>query len=92
MKITPILCLFCTVNTKKAILHYKNVIFALCFTIQMSFGDFMIKLIIKIIDEVCLINIQLSGGLGNFRGSRCRKNSFSAIILPICLGGLKLIV
>ena len=94
MKTTPILCLFGALNVNKVILHDKNVIFALHFTIQMPFEGFIMLLEeFKIINnEVCLISIQLSGGWGNLRGSICRKNSNSAIYLPKLIFGLKSIV
>ena len=54
-----LLCLFGTVNINKAIIHDKKVIFALNFTIQVSFKGFimLLKELKLIIDEVCLINI-----------------------------------
>ena len=59
IKTTPFLCLFVTVNINKAILPNKSVIFALHFTIQISFEGFimLLKEFKVIIDEVCLINI-----------------------------------
>ena len=58
-KTKPFLCLFVTVNINKAILPNKSVIFALHFTIKISFEGFIIflKEFKVIIDEVCLINI-----------------------------------
>ena len=59
IKTTPFLCLFVTVNINKAILPNKSVIFALQFTIKISFEGFimLLKEFKVIIDEVCLINI-----------------------------------
>ena len=53
-----LLCLFGTANINKAITPDKKVIFALYFTIQVSFKGFIILLkeFKLIIDEVCLIN------------------------------------
>ena len=59
IKTTPFFCLFVTVNNNKAILLNKSIIFALHFTIQISFEGFimLLKEFKVIIDEVCLINI-----------------------------------
>ena len=62
MKTTPFLCIFGTVkfvNINKAIIPDKKVIFALHFTIQVSFKGFimLLKELKLIIDEVCLSNI-----------------------------------
>ena len=44
IKTMPFLCLFVTVNINKAVLPNKNVIFALHFTIKISFEGFIMLL------------------------------------------------
>ena len=59
MKAMPFLCLVGTVNVNKAIIPDKKVIFAMHFSIQVSFKGFemLLKEFKLIIDEVCQINI-----------------------------------
>ena len=59
METTPFLCLFGTLDINNAIIPDKTVIFALHFTIQVSFKGLimLLKELKLIIDEVCLINI-----------------------------------
>ena len=58
-KTMPFVCLFVSTNINKAILPNKSVIFALHFTIKISFEGFimLLKEFKVIIDKVCLINI-----------------------------------